>query len=219
MQDGEFYLLEVNTRLQVEHPVTEEVTGVDLVKMQILTAQGDFVHDSKQIRVPKGHSIECRIYAENPYLGGVPSTGLLGEVQWPEGPRRRYEYGFEAGDTITPYYDPMIAKVIVWDESRPRAIQKMIRVLKDSVVFGVHTNIPYLIEILSHKEFVMGTMTTRFIETYFGEPIKEVEISELDKKVAEGALLQLRGAATAADGGGASATSVSSPWSSYWRGI
>ena len=219
LQDGEFYLLEVNTRLQVEHPVTEEVMGVDLVKMQILTAQGDFVHDSKQIRVPKGHSIECRIYAENPYLGGVPSTGLLGDVQWPEGPRRRYEYGFEAGDTITPYYDPMIAKVIVWDESRPRAIQKMIRVLKDSVVFGVHTNIPYLIEILSHKEFVMGTMTTRFIETYFSEPIKEVEISELDKKVAEGALLQLRGAATAAEGGGASATSASSPWSSYWRGI
>ncbi|NUN06818.1 MAG: ATP-grasp domain-containing protein, partial [Bdellovibrio sp.] len=103
LQDGEFYLLEVNTRLQVEHPVTEEVMGVDLVKMQILTAQGDFVHDSKQIRVPKGHSIECRIYAENPYLGGVPSTGLLGQVLWPEGPRRRYEYGFEAGDTITPF--------------------------------------------------------------------------------------------------------------------
>lgn len=219
LQDGEFYLLEVNTRLQVEHPVTEEVMGVDLVKMQILTAQGDFVHDSKQIRVPKGHSIECRIYAENPYLGGVPSTGLLGQVLWPEGPRRRYEYGFEAGDTITPFYDPMIAKVIVWDESRPRAIQKMIRVLKDSVVFGVHTNIPYLLEILSHKEFVMGTMTTRFIETYFSEPIKEVEISELDKKVAEGALLQLRGAATAANVGSSSVTAVTSPWSSFWRGV
>ncbi|MEK2647002.1 acetyl-CoA carboxylase biotin carboxylase subunit [Bdellovibrio sp. BCCA] len=213
LQDGEFYLLEVNTRLQVEHPVTEEVLGVDLVKMQILTAQGEYVHDPKQIRVPKGHSIECRIYAENPYLGGVPSTGLLGEVQWPEGPRRRYEYGFEAGDTITPYYDPMIAKVIVWDESRPRAIQKMIRVLKDSVVFGVHTNIPYLIEILSHKEFVMGTMTTRFIETHFSEPIKEPALSEIDKKVAEGALLQLRG------GGETVVTATSSPWASYWRGI
>ncbi|WP_413943533.1 acetyl/propionyl/methylcrotonyl-CoA carboxylase subunit alpha [Bdellovibrio sp. HCB-162] len=213
LQDGEFYLLEVNTRLQVEHPVTEEVLGVDLVKMQILTAQGEYVHDPKQIRVPKGHSIECRIYAENPFLGGVPSTGLLGEVQWPEGPRRRYEYGFEAGDTITPYYDPMIAKVIVWDESRPRAIQKMIRVLKDSVVFGVHTNIPYLIEILSHKEFVMGTMTTRFIETYFSEPIKEPALSEIDKKVAEGALLQLRG------GGETVAAATSSPWASYWRGI
>lgn len=213
LQDGEFYLLEVNTRLQVEHPVTEEVMGVDLVKMQILTAQGGFVHDSKQMRVPRGHSIECRIYAENPYMGGVPSTGLLGEVQWPEGPRRRYEYGFEEGDTITPFYDPMIAKVIVWDESRSRAIQKMIRVLKDSVVFGVHTNIPYLIEILSHKEFVLGTMTTRFIETYFSEALKEPELSEVDKKIAEGALAQVRG------GGETETTSVNSPWASYWRGI
>ncbi|AHZ83927.1 biotin carboxylase N-terminal domain-containing protein [Bdellovibrio bacteriovorus] len=213
LQDGEFYLLEVNTRLQVEHPVTEEVLGVDLVKMQILTAQGDFVHDNKQIRAPKGHSIECRIYAENPFLGGVPSTGLLGHVEWPEGPGRRYEYGFDSGDTITPYYDPMIAKVIVWDENRPRAIQKMIRVLKDSVVFGVHTNIPYLIEILSHKEFVMGTMTTRFIETYFSESLKEPALTEIEKTVAAGALLQLRG------GAGETAKTSASPWASYWRGI
>lgn len=212
LQDGEFYLLEVNTRLQVEHPVTEEVLGVDLVKMQILTAQGDFVHDNKQPRVPRGHAIECRIYAENPFMGGVPSTGLLGDVEWPEGPGRRYEYGFEAGDTITPFYDPMIAKVIVWDESRPRAIQKMIRVLKDSVVFGVHTNIPYLIEILSHKEFVMGTMTTRFIETYFSEPLKEPALTETEKLVLSGALLQLRGGAEKTQ------TQVS-PWASYWRGV
>lgn len=213
LQDGEFYLLEVNTRLQVEHPVTEEVMGVDLVKMQILTAQGEYLHHPKQVRIPRGHSIECRIYAENPFLGGVPSTGLLGHVEWPEGPGRRFEYGFDSGDTITPYYDPMIAKVIVWDENRSRAIQKMIRVLKDSVVFGVHTNIPYLIEILSHKEFVKGTMTTRFIETYFSESLQEPKLTETDKKVAEGALLQLRG------GGETSHKTSSSPWGSYWRGI
>ncbi|MGZ3772498.1 MAG: acetyl-CoA carboxylase biotin carboxylase subunit [Pseudobdellovibrionaceae bacterium] len=213
LQDNEFYLLEVNTRLQVEHPVTEEVMGVDLVKMQILTAQGEYVHDPRQIRMPRGHSIECRIYAENPYMGGVPSTGLLGTVEWPEGPGRRYEYGFEAGDTITPYYDPMIAKVIVWDETRPRAIQKMIRVLKDSVVFGVHTNIPYLIEILSHKEFVMGTMTTRFIETYFSEPLVEPIPTEIEQKIAESAILRLRG------GSDIEATVATSPWLTYWRGI
>ena len=217
LQDGEFYLLEVNTRLQVEHPVTEEVLGVDLVKMQILTAQGDFLHDPKQVRVPRGHSIECRIYAENPYMGGVPSTGLLGHVHWPEGPGRRYEYGFDEGDTITPFYDPMIAKVIVWDENRPRAIQKMIRVLKDSVVFGVHTNIPYLIEILSHKEFVMGTMTTRFIETYFADALKEPELTDLEKKIADGALLQLRGGQMSSTGSAEFMTV--SPWTSYWRGI
>ncbi len=107
----------------------------------------------------------------------------------------------------------MIAKVIVWDENRSRAIQKMIRVLKDSIVFGVHTNIPYLIEILSHKEFVMGTMTTRFIETYFADSLKEPALTEAEKKIAEGALLQLRG------GGTAETTAAASPWSSFWRGI
>ncbi|MEN0057217.1 MAG: acetyl-CoA carboxylase biotin carboxylase subunit, partial [Bdellovibrio sp.] len=215
LQDGEFYLLEVNTRLQVEHPVTEEVMNVDLVKMQILTAQGQFIHDVKQPRIPRGHSIECRIYAENPYMGGVPSTGLLGHIEWPEGPGRRYEYGFAEGDTITSHYDPMIAKVIVWDETRSRAIQKMIRVLKDSVVFGVHTNIPYLIEILSHKEFVMGTMTTRFIDTYFAEPLAEPARTEEEKKIVDAAWIQLRGSSA----GGAVLAEGRSPWSSYWRGV
>jgi acetyl/propionyl-CoA carboxylase alpha subunit len=216
LQDGKFYLLEVNTRLQVEHPVTEEVVGVDLVKMQILTAMRKFVFSNSEIRSPKGHSIECRVYAEDPYNGGVPSTGLLGQVHWPEGPRRRFEFGFEAGDTITPYYDPMIAKVIVWDDNRARAIQKMIRVLQDSTVFGVHTNIPYLIEILSHDEFIQGTMTTRFIETFFAEGIKsghdEVQRMQFSKQVYKD-LIQ-RGNAEVMP----SAKQVS-PWSTYWRNI
>ncbi|MEQ1722947.1 MAG: biotin carboxylase N-terminal domain-containing protein, partial [Pseudobdellovibrio sp.] len=182
LQDNQFYLLEVNTRLQVEHPVTEEVMGVDLVKMQILTAEGNFIFNSQDIRMPKGHSIECRVYAENPYQGGMPSTGLLGSVHWPEGPRRRYEFGFETGDTITSHYDPMIAKVIVWDENRSRAIDKMIRTLKDSRVFGVYTNIPYLIEILNHEEFRSGKMTTRFIETHFAEGLKSKVTDEQIKK-------------------------------------
>ncbi len=208
LQDGKFYLLEVNTRLQVEHPVTEMVMGVDLVKAQILTAQGEFVFNSHQLRIPHGHSIECRIYAENPYLGGVPSTGKLGKVEWPEGPGRRYECGFDEGDEITPYYDSMIAKVIVWDESRSRAIQKMVYVLKDSVIFGVQTNIPYLIKILNHSEFVNGTMTTRFVETYFKDPIVLPELSEVEKRLVEKALQQSRGGLVGI-----------SPWQSFWRGI
>lgn len=212
LQDGEFYLLEVNTRLQVEHPVTEEILGIDLVKMQILTAQGEYIHDPKVIRIPRGHSIECRIYAEDPYLGGVPSTGLLGKAMWPEGPGRRFEYGFEAGDTITPYYDPMIAKVIVRDENRPRAIQKMIRVLKESVVFGVRTNIPYLIEILGHKEFVMGSMTTRFIENNFSEPLVAPPLTDIEKQILQGALTKIR---TNKHHEGVS----TSPWDGYWRGV
>lgn len=211
LQDGKYYLLEVNTRLQVEHPVTEEVLGIDLVKMQILTAQDEFVHSKDNIQ-PRGHSIECRIYAENPYLGGVPSTGVLGHVKWPEGPRRRYEYGFDEGDEITSFYDPMIAKVIVWDESRERAIQKTIKVLQESVVFGVHTNIPYLIEILSHEEFRNGKMTTRFIETYFKDALVKPELTQNEETIAQAALAMLRG-------GQDQTTVTCSPWNSYWRGI
>lgn len=212
LQDGKFYLLEVNTRLQVEHPVTEEVLGIDLVKMQILTAADQFVFKTEDIRFPKGHSIECRVYAENSYEGGVPSTGLLGYIHWPEGPRRRYEYGFATGDTITSHYDPMIAKVIVWDENRPRAIQKMIRTLKDSTVFGVHTNIPYLIEILSHEEFQKGTMTTRFIETYFVDGLKnntdETQIKKMARQIYESAKV-VSGISVAQE----------TPWNINWRGV
>ena len=218
LQDGKFYLLEVNTRLQVEHPVTEEVLGVDLVKMQILTAQDQFVWNDNEVRIPRGHSIECRIYAENSYMGGVPSTGLLGTVHWPEGPRRRYEFGFEKGDTITSHYDPMIAKAIVWDESRPRAIEKMIRVLKDATVFGVHTNIPYLIEILSHPEFIDGSMTTRFIEKNFAEGLKSKH-NEDDRKKLSQEIYKKFIASGSGVAGVTSTTTENSPWLSHWRGI
>lgn len=216
LQDGQFYLLEVNTRLQVEHPVTELVMGVDLVKAQILTAQGDSVFPEHQSISPRGHSIECRVYAENPYLGGVPSTGVLGRVHWPEGPGRRFEFGFEEGDEITSYYDPMIAKVIIWDESRTRAIQKMIQVLKESVVFGVHTNIPYLIKILSHPEFVDGSMTTKFIEKYFSEA--------LDAPVLEGEALKFaqsewKKSLPTIISSNANLLDLNSPWSIFWRGV
>ena len=215
LQDEKFYLLEVNTRLQVEHPVTELVMGVDLVKAQILTAQGDPVFPDGQLIAPRGHSIECRLYAENPFLGGVPSTGVLGKVDFPEGPGRRYEYGFAEGDEITSYYDPMIAKVIVWDENRRRAIEKMKTVLHESVVFGVHTNIPYLIEILSHPEFVSGSMTTRFIDTYFSESLKEPALTELESAVLAAAQKSV-GADRSVQGGIAE---FPSPWTHYWRGI
>lgn len=209
LQDGQFYLLEVNTRLQVEHPVTEMVMGIDLVKAQILTAQGESVFNPSQILSPRGHSIECRLYAEDPYQGGIPSTGKLGFMEWPEGPGRRFEVGFEEGDEVTAYYDPMIAKVIVWDENRPRAIQKMIRVLQQTVVFGIQTNIPYLIEILSHSEFVEGTMTTRFIEKYFSEPLKLAPLTSFELKAVD--VVQRISSETSS-----SVASVN-PWMNSWR--
>lgn len=216
LQDEKFFLLEVNTRLQVEHPVTEMVMGVDLVKAQILTAQGEAVFPDDQILAPRGHSIECRIYAENPYQGGVPSTGLLGRVIWPEGPGRRFEYGFEEGDEVTSFYDPMIAKVIVWDETRTRALQKMICVLKDSVVFGVQTNIPYLIEILNHPVFIDGTMTTKFIEQYFSEGLPAIIVSEEMKKFAE---MEWKKCAPKKININTADEDTYSPWKSFWRGV
>lgn len=222
LQDGQFYLLEVNTRLQVEHPVTEEVVGVDLVKMQLLTAMNKFIFTNQDIRIPRGHSIECRVYAENSYQGGVPSMGILGRVEWPEGPRRRFEFGFESGDTITSFYDPMIAKVIVWDETRPRAIEKMIHVLNQSVVFGVHTNIPYLIEILSHPEFISGVMTTQFIETYFPEALKskhnEALRLENSKKIYK-EFIQKKSNSSKSNFDQSNAAVPLSPWQSYWRNV
>lgn len=219
LQDNQFYLLEVNTRLQVEHPVTEEVLGVDLVKMQILTAQENFIFSPEDIRLPKGHSVECRVYAENPYQSGMPSTGKLGFIQWPEGPRRRFEFGFDSGDTITAHYDPMIAKVIVWDENRARAIDKMIRTLKDSVIFGVNTNIPYLIEILNHEEFRSGKMTTKFIETHFAEGLHPKVNEEQIKKWAMLINKMLKKTQVSSHSGNSISENIDSPWTSYWRGI
>lgn len=214
-QDNEFYLLEVNTRLQVEHPVTEMVLGIDLVKAQILNACQSFIFSDDHYRSFQGHSIECRVYAENSYEGGMPSTGKLGLVHFPEGPGRRFEYGFEEGDVITSFYDPMIAKVIVWDESRPRAIQKMIEVLNQTIIFGVHTNIPYLKSILSHHEFNSGKMTTQFISKYFSEPLKaptrtaeqETFIEEIKKRFSNTAGSKLQ----------SSGPVIQNPWLEQWR--
>ena len=217
VQDGRFYFLEMNTRLQVEHPVTELVLGVDLVKAQILTAQKEFVLWKQSDLVPRGHAIECRLYAEDPYNRGLPSTGKLLGLSWPEGPGRRFEVGLDEGDEVTPFYDPMIAKVIVWDEDRPRAIRKMLSVLDETVVFGVRTNIPYLKAILSHSDFLNGSMTTQFIQTYFPEALEPRELTVKQKQIAE-KLQPLIGQASVAKAGvSPSVSALAAPWSGAWR--
>lgn len=215
VQDGEFYFLEMNTRLQVEHPVTELVLGVDLVKAQILTAAKEFVIWKQADLVPRGHSIECRVYAEDPYNRGLPSTGELVGLQWPEGPGRRFEVGFEAGDEITSFYDPMIAKVIVWDEDRPRAIRKMLKTLDDSIIFGVRANLPYLKAILSHPEFIDGSMTTQFIQTHFPEGLDPIVMSDDEKTFAEKAMQSL--SSTSVSGVTIGSDPLSAPWAAGWR--
>ncbi len=210
LQDGQFYFMEVNTRLQVEHPVTELVLGVDLVKAQLMTAMGQPLAWPKQFQ-PRGHAIECRLYAEDSYKGGMPSTGKLLAAEWPQGPGRRFEVGFDPGDDITANYDPMIAKVIVWDETRIRAIQKMKRVLSETIIFGVRTNIPLLQEILGHEEFLSGTMTTRFFETHFNKGLAGQEYSKSELAMIQ--TLNAQAGNAAATGESAAAPS---PWSHAW---
>jgi acetyl-CoA carboxylase biotin carboxylase subunit len=211
LQDGQFYFMEMNTRLQVEHPVTELVMGVDLVKAQILTAMGQPLNWPKEFKA-RGHAIECRLYAEDPFQGGIPSTGKILAAHWPQGPGRRFEVGFEPGDEVSSYYDSMIAKVIVWDETRIRAIQKMKRTLQDTVIFGVRTNIPLLQSILSHEEFVLGRMTTRFFETHFAKPLVAPEFSSTELKLIQSLSGKLAESPDAGFDGGQEA----SPWAYTW---
>lgn len=216
VQDDRFYFLEMNTRLQVEHPVTEMVLGVDLVKAQILTAAREFVIWKQADLVPRGHAIECRVYAEDPYNRGLPSTGELVGLEWPEGPGRRFEVGFEVGDEVTSFYDPMIAKIIVWDEDRPRAIRKMLKVIDETIIFGVRANLPYLKAILSHPEFVNGTMTTQFIQKYFPEGLEPRQLTARQKAFAEAAKKVVTNSSQAAVSG-SRAEALSAPWLGGWR--
>lgn len=219
VQDEQFYFLEVNTRLQVEHPVTEMVMGVDLVKAQIKTAQNDPVFGEHEILIPRGHAIECRIYAEDPALGGLPSIGRLGAMIWPQGPGRRFDTGVEAGDEVTEFYDSMIAKAIVWDENRPRALQKMLKVLSETVIFGVKTNIPLLKKIITHPEFVRGDMTTRFMDKYFSGPVLPEPLSETEEAWVKELAQKVPRSVIAAGGPSGRVEIRRSPFHGHWRSI
>jgi len=161
--DGNFFFLEMNTRLQVEHPVTETVTGVDLVTWQLRVAAGEPLALHQDDIRRRGHAIECRIYAEDPALGFLPSIGEIALYHPPQGPGLRVDDGIETGAFVSPYYDPMLAKVITWGADRPEAIRKMDRALREMVVLGVATNIEYLRAILAEPGFLAGDTSTNFL--------------------------------------------------------
>lgn len=169
MVDGNlnFYFMEMNTRLQVEHPITEMTTGVDLVKWQIRIASGMDLNLKQNDLIQRGHAIECRIYAEDPANGFLPSVGTLEKVEVPTGPNIRDDSGIYTGLKITPYYDPMLAKLVTYSENRAECINKMIWALSRYIVLGVTTNVPFLKKVLEHEEFKKGNITTHFIENYF----------------------------------------------------
>jgi acetyl/propionyl-CoA carboxylase alpha subunit len=161
----DFYFLEMNTRLQVEHPVTELVTGIDLVHWQIRVAAGEPLPFTQSESTQRGHAIECRVYAEDPANGFLPSTGKLLQYVEPHGPGIRVDSGFTAGDEVTHFYDPLLAKLIVHAEDRKRAIQRMQAALQEFIVHGVITNIDFLQAVLRHPDFANGEVTTRWVET------------------------------------------------------
>ncbi|WP_096201510.1 acetyl-CoA carboxylase biotin carboxylase subunit [Bacillus sp. FJAT-45350] len=165
--DGEknFYFLEMNTRLQVEHPVTEEITGLDLVEQQLKIANGEAISFSQEDVQMLGHAIEVRIYAEDPKTF-FPSPGKITKLKLPEQPYTRHECAVSEGSVVTPFYDPMIAKLVVTGGNRLEAINHLQKALEEYEVEGIKTNIPMLKEVASHEEFINGNVTTNFVQEY-----------------------------------------------------
>lgn len=165
--DKNFYFLEMNTRLQVEHPITEMVTGIDIVREQIRIARGRKLRYAQEDLQLNGWAIECRINAEDPYNSFLPSTGQITSVIPPSGPGVRVDTGMYAGFTITPYYDSLISKLICWGETRGVAILRMRRALEEFRILGVQTNIPFHQKLLNSPRFMAGQFDTRFVEERF----------------------------------------------------
>ena len=165
-EDGNFYFMEMNTRIQVEHPVTEWVTGIDLVKMQILIAMGEKLsHTQEEINF-KGHAIEVRINAEDPDNGFIPNPGKIEFLHFPGGPGVRIDTHIYQGYTIPPYYDSLIGKLIVHDEDRSSAIKRLYRALEETIIKGVKTTLPFYLKLLENEDFQKGNIDTHFLERF-----------------------------------------------------
>jgi len=167
------WFMEMNTRLQVEHPVTEEITGVDLVEWQLRVASGEALPLTQAELIITGHAIEARLYAEDPAKGFLPSTGRLDHFDL--GEAGRIETGVEEGDAISPFYDPMIAKVIAWGEERQEAIDELAGILAEAEVWPVKTNAAFLVNALDHPDFAAGRIDTGFIAEHLGDLLPEAE--------------------------------------------
>jgi 3-methylcrotonyl-CoA carboxylase alpha subunit len=210
-QDGSFYFMEMNTRLQVEHPVTEMITGQDLVEWQLVVAAGGRMPLTQDELRIDGHAVEVRLYAEDPARNFLPSTGTLVHLRLPqENTHVRVDTGVREGDTVTPFYDPMIAKVIVHDRDRTSAMRRMAALMGETEVVGVNTNAALLKALCSHPAFVGGEVDTGFIERYRGDLFAKAGEAD-DRAFAVATLARLvewREAAPAA-------TAAGDPWSPW----
>lgn len=214
--DGSFYFMEMNTRLQVEHPVTEMITGQDLVEWQIRVAEGLPLPKQQHELHIQGHAMEARIYAEDPDNGFLPSTGKLELLQTPhEDAHVRVDTGVRQGDEVSVYYDPMIAKLIVWDTDREKARLRLMRALRDYAVVGPTTNIEFLYNLAAHAAFAQAELLTTFIDKHQGDlfPVKQAPSEDMLAVMALTILLQRQQRYPANE------SDPHSPWSSPsgWR--
>ena len=180
-----FYFLEMNTRIQVEHPVTEMVTGIDIVKEQILVAAGNKLTIAQDEVRQKGHAIEARIYAEDPAKDFMPSPGAMTLYAAPSGRNIRVDAGIDSAATVHSFYDPMISKLIVWGEDRERARLKLVEALENYIIHGIKTNIAYLRALLGHKAFIDNKISTKFCDENTGEILDEIERRESAANIEE----------------------------------
>ncbi|PRY15541.1 acetyl-CoA carboxylase biotin carboxylase subunit [Pontibacter ummariensis] len=210
-----FYFLEMNTRLQVEHPVTEQITGLDMVKEQILIAEGlplSFTQEDLQIQ---GHALELRVYAEDPANNFLPDIGKLETYKRPQGLGVRVDDGFEQGMDIPIYYDPMIAKLVTFGKDRQEAIDKMLRAIDEYQITGIETTLPFGKFVLQHEAFVSGDFDTKFIERYFNPEVLSLEAGETAQEIAAvlaATLLEEKKAPKAASAPAPTSTSSGSSW-------
>jgi 3-methylcrotonyl-CoA carboxylase alpha subunit len=216
--DGQFYFIEMNTRLQVEHPVTEMIAGLDLVEWQLRVASGEALPEGQAELSRYGHAMEVRLYAEDPARGFLPATGRIAHLTWPSAANNlRIDSGVRAGDTISTFYDPMIAKVIAWGEDRTAAAQRLRRALMETEIAGLATNAAFLIDVLGHPAFLAEEIDTGFIERYRADLLPESSGTSDRALGLAAAFLVLNGGARAAEA--ARRGDPHSPWATTtgWR--
>ena len=186
--DGEFYFLEMNTRLQVEHPVTELVSGLDLVREMVRVAEGNALTFGQDDLASRGAAIECRVYAEDPASGFLPSPGRIESLVTPAGPGVRDDGGAYPGAMISSFYDPLVSKLSVWAPTRDLAIRRMRRALREYIVTGIRTNLAFHQKLLDHPEFVAGDYDTSFIERHKDALLGYSEVRAEDREAVAAAI-------------------------------
>jgi propionyl-CoA carboxylase alpha chain len=187
----DFFFLEMNTRLQVEHPVTEEISGLDLVEWQVRVARGERLPKLQHELEINGHAIEIRVYAEDTMNGFTPDIGTLNRYRLPSGKGVRVDGAFEEGMEIPIFYDPMIAKLVVWGETREEAIEKCLEAINEYEISGLNTTLDFGKYVLQHPAFRSGDFDTNFIKTYFSDPNSIYEGFQNEEKALESGIEQI----------------------------